>query len=86
MAKTVLVCPFSKSTCIECPIYRGRHTNVCFAAGYHGGTLHKGANNRTKPTNGSNVRWELPEDLNFRANLKNYEDKEENILEWRKDK
>lgn len=28
MSQYKRVCPFLKSACIECPVYRGRHTNL----------------------------------------------------------
>lgn len=36
MAKTKMLCPFSKELCQECPQYRGRHYYLCFAKQYRG--------------------------------------------------
>lgn len=36
MAKTKVLCPFSKELCKECPQYRGRHYYLCFAKKYRG--------------------------------------------------
>jgi hypothetical protein len=38
MAKTAVVCPFTKNTCTECPIYRGRHHYLSFFRGHQGST------------------------------------------------
>ncbi|MGO9119824.1 MAG: hypothetical protein ACLQPD_19710 [Desulfomonilaceae bacterium] len=31
MSRPKMLCPFSKQLCRECPIYRGRHLNICSA-------------------------------------------------------
>ena len=36
MAKTKMICPFSKQLCRECPQYRGRHYYLCFYTKYRG--------------------------------------------------
>ena len=36
MAKTKMLCPFSKELCRECPQYRGRHYYLCFCTKYRG--------------------------------------------------
>ena len=36
MAKTKMLCPFSKELCQECPQYRGRHYYLCFYTKYRG--------------------------------------------------
>ena len=36
MAKTKMLCPFSKGLCRECPLYRGRHYYLCFCTKYRG--------------------------------------------------
>ncbi|MBW1996742.1 MAG: hypothetical protein JRJ29_02125 [Deltaproteobacteria bacterium] len=36
MAKTKMICPFSKELCRECPQYRGRHYYLCFCTKYRG--------------------------------------------------
>jgi prepilin-type processing-associated H-X9-DG protein len=62
MAKIGMTCPFSKGKCIECAIYRGRHANICFADGYHGGEFKSLMESRPKPKNGStNLKFELPD-------------------------
>lgn len=36
MAKTKMLCPFSKQLCRECPQYRGRHYYLCYYTKYRG--------------------------------------------------
>ena len=36
MAKTRMICPFTKKVCKECPLYRGRHYYLCFNPRYRG--------------------------------------------------
>jgi len=36
MAKTKMLCPFSKELCRECPQYRGRHYYLCYSTKYRG--------------------------------------------------
>jgi hypothetical protein len=36
MAKSKMLCPFSKKLCFECPQYRGRHYYLCFNTKYRG--------------------------------------------------
>ena len=36
MAKTKMLCPFSKELCRECPQYRGRHYYLCYNNKYRG--------------------------------------------------
>jgi hypothetical protein len=36
MAKTKMLCPFSKELCRECPQFRGRHYYLCFHKSYRG--------------------------------------------------
>jgi hypothetical protein len=36
MAKTKMLCPFSKELCRECAQYRGRHYYLCFCTKYRG--------------------------------------------------
>lgn len=31
MARIEMVCPFSKKTCVECGLYRGRHYDLCLS-------------------------------------------------------
>ncbi|HNQ46728.1 MAG: hypothetical protein WBJ54_09750 [Syntrophorhabdus sp.] len=51
MSKLYMTCPFSKGKCIQCAIYRGRHAEICFAAGYHGGEFKDLMKPKAKPTN-----------------------------------
>lgn len=41
MSKIKMLCPISKTACIDCPIYRGRHFYMCFSDGYRAKTLVK---------------------------------------------
>jgi hypothetical protein len=62
MAKQFMTCPFSKGKCIECAIYRGRHSEVCFASGYHGGDFKGLMQRKAKPKNGcTDVKLEFPD-------------------------
>ncbi len=36
MAKTKMLCPFSKKLCKECAVYRGKHYFLCFQNKYRG--------------------------------------------------
>ena len=36
MAKTKMLCPFTKELCRECAQYRGRHYYLCFCTKYRG--------------------------------------------------
>jgi len=36
VAKVEMICPFSGKLCKECPIFRGRHYNLCFSKKYRG--------------------------------------------------
>lgn len=36
MAKTKMLCPFTKELCRECAQYRGRHYYLCFCSNYRG--------------------------------------------------
>jgi hypothetical protein len=36
MAKTKMICPFSKQMCRECPQFRGRHYYLCYKTNYRG--------------------------------------------------
>ena len=36
MAKTKMLCPFTKELCRECAQYRGRHYYLCFCSRYRG--------------------------------------------------
>jgi len=82
MVKGLSVCPFSGMSCRECPIYRGRHSQLCTAARYRNGV-------KPKPTYGcANLKFEFPDELIYsETRLKNLEDREENMNEakivWR---
>jgi hypothetical protein len=85
MAKRFMSCPFSNRACIECAIYRGRHSQVCFASKYRGGVF-TGLNDgkTTFKYREENINLDLPDDLavcNIR--MQNIEDREENIMEWK---
>ena len=36
MAKTKMLCPFTRELCRECAQYRGRHYYLCFCSKYRG--------------------------------------------------
>jgi hypothetical protein len=36
MAKSPMICPFSKTLCRECSFYIGRHYYLCFCKDYRG--------------------------------------------------
>ncbi|HTY26236.1 MAG TPA: hypothetical protein VMC85_24115 [Desulfomonilaceae bacterium] len=38
MSRPKMRCPFSKQLCRECPIFRGRHLNLCSVAKNAGGS------------------------------------------------
>jgi hypothetical protein len=78
MTKVVVACPFSHKSCKECPIYIGRHSQLCVAARYQ-----NGGSPKPKPTYGcTNLKWELPIDLADKdITMKNIEDREENLKE-----
>jgi len=61
MAKSQMICPFSKQMCRECPQYRGRHYYLCFNAGYRGhlGTAKMEA--ELKVWSRANQSFEMPE-------------------------
>lgn len=39
MAKHKILCPISRTACIECAIYRGRHFYLCYSAAYKGSSF-----------------------------------------------
>ncbi len=45
MSRPKNVCPFSKQLCRECPLFRGRHLNLCSARKNAGG--HRGSRKTT---------------------------------------
>ena len=57
-----MTCPFSKGKCVECAIYRGRHAEICFASGYHGGEFRNLMEVEEKRKYGcTDVKVEFPE-------------------------
>lgn len=76
MVTALKACPFSGRLCRECPIYLGRHAEICAAARYRDGR-------RPKLTYGcTHLKFEFPEDVSCSAvRLKDLEDLEENIKE-----
>ncbi len=82
MTKATGACPFSGMLCRECPIYLGRHSQICTAARYVRG-------GRPKLTYGcSHIDLDLPEDLVYsESRPKDLEDREENLteakIEWK---
>jgi hypothetical protein len=75
VAKTAMICPFSKIRCKECAVYRGRHVALCSAAGYRGDPLWTVRESRLKPTNGStNFKIDVPDLPDCSMRLKDVED------------
>jgi hypothetical protein len=76
VAKLITACPFSNRSCKECPIYVGRHSQICIAPRYR-----NGGGGKPKPTYGcTTLIWELPADLaDCRTFMRDIEDREENI-------
>lgn len=73
--KTAMVCPFSKCVCKECAVYRGRHAAICFAGGYHPGSLWPEMEERQKPANGAiQFRMEALDIPDCSTRLKDVED------------
>jgi len=62
MAKLKMLCPISKTACIDCPIYRGRHFYLCFSNGYHDALIEK---NQLKELKSSVFGKKEKEDLVF---------------------
>lgn len=58
MKKQKHVCPFSKQSCRECPIFRGRHIRLCFYR-KNADTACESPVDTWEP--GRGTRWELPE-------------------------
>jgi hypothetical protein len=65
MAKEKMVCPVSKTMCIDCAIYRGRHYNLCFSKGYRGSLLESGLidNLKVKPKEETDVKFGMPDKM-----------------------
>jgi hypothetical protein len=76
MSKFLRACPFSGRLCKECPIYIGRHSQICLAAKYPDGA-------RPKPSYGcAHLKFEFPKDiLGDDVPMRDIEDREENIKE-----
>ncbi len=75
MAKQFITCPFSKGKCIQCAIYRGRHAEICFAAGYHGGEFKNLMEPKPKPTNPvTRSEFPFPEIPDTPRRIKNVEE------------
>jgi len=76
MARATGACPFSSKLCRECPIYIGRHSQICKAARYLNGS-------KPKPTYGCNhLKFEFPTELvSSDTRPKDLEDREENLTE-----
>jgi hypothetical protein len=76
MARVSTACPFSGRSCRECPIYIGRHSEICRAARYQNGV-------KPKLTYGcTHLNLEFPTELGYSdTRPKDLEDREENISE-----
>ncbi|MDR2018486.1 MAG: hypothetical protein LBQ00_06425 [Syntrophobacterales bacterium] len=76
MTRVSGACPFSNKLCKECPIYIGRHSQICKAARHL-----KAA--RPKPTYGcAHLKFEFPQELIYsNMRLKDLEEREENLTE-----
>ena len=76
MAKVSGACPFSSKLCRECPIYLGRHSQICIAARYRNGA-------KPKPTYGcTHLEFEFPKELvHSETRAKDLEEREENLTE-----
>jgi hypothetical protein len=76
MARVSGACPFSSKLCRECPIYIGRHSQICKAARYLNGV-------KPKPTYGcTHLKFEFPTELvDSDTRLKDLEEREENLTE-----
>lgn len=62
MPQQFITCPFSKGRCIQCAVYRGRHAEICFAAGYHGGEFKDMMNGKKRiPRGCADVKSEFPD-------------------------
>lgn len=77
MAKEKMVCPISKTMCVDCAIYRGRHYYLCFSKGYRGSLLESGLidNLKMKPEEGTDVKFGMPDNILTSSKcIKNIED------------
>ncbi|MCX5817997.1 MAG: hypothetical protein NTX75_17420 [Proteobacteria bacterium] len=78
MAKEKMICPISKTMCVDCAIYRGRHYYLCFSKGYHGSLLESGLidNLKMKPKEATDVKFGIPDNILTSPNcIQNIEDK-----------
>jgi hypothetical protein len=39
VTKHKILCPISRTACVECAIYRGRHFYLCYSAAYKGSSF-----------------------------------------------
>ncbi|HOJ42582.1 MAG TPA: hypothetical protein PK800_00530 [Syntrophorhabdaceae bacterium] len=68
MAKLKMLCPISKTACIDCPIYRGRHFYLCFSNGYQDALIEKDQLKQLKSSifgkkETEKLSFDVPEDL-----------------------
>ena len=62
MAKENMLCPFSGRLCRECPLFRGKHLNLCYSEKYRGhlpGVMKAPA----KSKKDSNSKFEMPPEV-----------------------
>lgn len=88
MAKLKMLCPISKTACIDCPIYRGRHFYLCFSNGYQKASLEEDIKAQIKELKSSLLEKKEKEELIFqvpdeilKSDLKRIHNVEEVILE-----
>ena len=60
MAKTKMICPFSKQMCRECPQYRGRHYYLCYKTNYGGHLGESTLDVELKSWSRANKTFEMP--------------------------
>jgi hypothetical protein len=61
MAKTKMICPFSKELCVECSQYRGRHYYLCFCSKYRGCLMdHEGMKGKISTEREMDKRYGMP--------------------------
>lgn len=64
MAKKEMLCPFSKALCKECPLYRGRHYNLCYCSQYRGCLESTGKEGEREPwRSGTGKQFDMPPPL-----------------------
>lgn len=59
MAKARMICPFSRTMCKECPVYRGRHYLLCYCQKYRG-ALPEALKNLPLSKANSNGKFTMP--------------------------